>query len=186
MEVVSVSALRTSRLYPPGNTVDTYSFRDWDDTTTRERPGGISGIETATFRFVAQCLNQLFYRLPYMKQGLANHNTLSSLRCMNWNRMLYTVLHLSSTWYNVLTRDIFKFTPDYGTSVHSVRRYAKARRTVTFTDSDAVNGCYKLKTRGKHTLCWRSWIRAPWYNYENNQQDALYRLIYYSKSVLHV
>jgi hypothetical protein len=23
-------------------------------------------------------------------------------------------------------------------------------------------------------------------NYENNQQDALYRLIYYSKSVLHV
>ena len=25
-----------------------------------------------------------------------------------------------------------------------------------------------------------------WYNYENNQQDALYRLIYYSKSALHV
>jgi hypothetical protein len=24
------------------------------------------------------------------------------------------------------------------------------------------------------------------YNYENNQQDALYRLIYYSKSALHV
>ena len=33
---------------------------------------------------------------------------------------------------------------------------------------------------------WRSWIRATWYNYENNQQDALYRLIYYSKSALHV
>jgi hypothetical protein len=33
---------------------------------------------------------------------------------------------------------------------------------------------------------WRSWIRASWYNYENNQQDALYRLIYYSKSALHV
>ena len=26
----------------------------------------------------------------------------------------------------------------------------------------------------------------PWVNYENNQQDALYRLIYYSKSALHV
>jgi hypothetical protein len=24
------------------------------------------------------------------------------------------------------------------------------------------------------------------FNYENNQQDAVYRLIYYSKSVLHV
>jgi hypothetical protein len=33
---------------------------------------------------------------------------------------------------------------------------------------------------------WHSWIRASWYNYENNQQDALYRLIYYSKSALHV
>jgi hypothetical protein len=36
-------------------------------------------------------------------------------------------------------------------------------------------------------LCpWRSWIRTSWYNYENTQQDALYRLIYYSKSALHV
>jgi len=33
---------------------------------------------------------------------------------------------------------------------------------------------------------WRSWIRASWYNYENNQQDALYKLIYYSKSALYV
>jgi hypothetical protein len=28
---------------------------------------------------------------------------------------------------------------------------------------------------------WSSRSRALWYNYENNQQDALYRLIYYSK-----
>jgi len=35
-------------------------------------------------------------------------------------------------------------------------------------------------------FAWRSWIRASWYNYENNQQDALYRLIYYSRSALHV
>jgi hypothetical protein len=33
---------------------------------------------------------------------------------------------------------------------------------------------------------WRSWIRASWYYYKNNQQDALYRFIYYSKSALHV
>jgi len=33
---------------------------------------------------------------------------------------------------------------------------------------------------------WRSWIRASWYNYENNQQDELYRLIYYSKTAVHV
>ena len=35
-------------------------------------------------------------------------------------------------------------------------------------------------------FCWCSWICASWYNCENNQQDALYRLIYYSKSALHV
>jgi len=28
--------------------------------------------------------------------------------------------------------------------------------------------------------------KCPNYNYENNQQDALYRLIYYYKSALHV
>jgi hypothetical protein len=33
---------------------------------------------------------------------------------------------------------------------------------------------------------WCSWVRASWYNYENNQQDELYRLIYYYKSALHV
>jgi hypothetical protein len=33
---------------------------------------------------------------------------------------------------------------------------------------------------------WRSWDRASWYNHENNQQDALYRLIYYSKSAVRV
>ena len=32
---------------------------------------------------------------------------------------------------------------------------------------------------------WRSWVLVSWYNYENNQQDALYRLIYCSKSARH-
>jgi hypothetical protein len=35
-------------------------------------------------------------------------------------------------------------------------------------------------------VTWPSWIRASWYSYEYNQQDAIYRLIYYSKSALHV
>jgi len=26
------------------------------------------------------------------------------------------------------------------------------------------------------TFVWCSWVRASWYNYDNNQQDALYRL----------
>ena len=43
-----------------------------------------------------------------------------------------------------------------------------------------------LLSRKWCTLTWRSRIRASWYNYENNQQDPLYRLIYYSKSAVHV
>jgi hypothetical protein len=39
-----------------------------------------------------------------------------------------------------------------------------------------------------HRYCYFMRIRTKYhsYNYENNQQDALYRLIYYSKSTLHV
>jgi len=43
-----------------------------------------------------------------------------------------------------------------------------------------------LHDRSNWFYPWRSWIRASWYNYEKNQQDALYRLIYYSRSSLHV
>jgi hypothetical protein len=35
-------------------------------------------------------------------------------------------------------------------------------------------------------LNWKGLIRVSRDNYENNQQDALYRLIYCSKSALHV
>jgi hypothetical protein len=38
----------------------------------------------------------------------------------------------------------------------------------------------------EYFICWCSWIYASWYSYENNQQEALYRLIHYSKSALHV
>jgi hypothetical protein len=38
----------------------------------------------------------------------------------------------------------------------------------------------------RSAFVWCSWNRASWYSYENNQQDALYRLMYSSKSALHV
>jgi len=52
------------------------------------------------------------------------------------------------------------------------------------TDADA---CLCLLVIVLLYICkWRSWIHASWYNCTNNQLDALYRLIYYSKSALHV
>jgi hypothetical protein len=48
------------------------------------------------------------------------------------------------------------------------------------------NGNPSPLLQGVYPNIWRSWISASWYNYKNNQQDALYGLIYYSKTAVHV
>jgi hypothetical protein len=62
-----LSALRTGRLYPPGNILGTNILLEAESTPGPEcdqwkNPPTSSGIEPATCRFVAQCLNQLRHR----------------------------------------------------------------------------------------------------------------------------
>jgi hypothetical protein len=68
MKVVSLTALGTGRIYPPENIPATH-IRDFINPRKVYINEKISmtpsGIETATFLLVAQCLSQLQHRVPH-------------------------------------------------------------------------------------------------------------------------
>ena len=93
MKVVRLSALRTGRLYIPGNILGTHfckraivrpeGFCPWKIPVTP------SGIEPTNFRLVAQCLNRLGFRVPLTVLNLAVHTLPNYKYCLQeWSMKL--------------------------------------------------------------------------------------------------
>jgi len=156
MKVASLSALRTGRLYSPAKVWVKMSVT----TTSKEAVEPFQPSSQQTLRFL----------IPELQWQVGD-----SVRISNaWN---YTSVY-------------FRYWSSARGILHVMSPHSCGLSPCDFWNQCRPNTCLchlaHVGRMSRQSSSWHSWIRASWYNYENNQQDALYRLICYSKLAVHV
>jgi hypothetical protein len=132
--VVRLSALRAGRPLAPGRFLVVIFVIGWVDSRDivrleglgklkkKKNPMSSSGIESAPFRLVAYCLNQLRYRVPLSKKYSAKNKREDLLKRFNflihaskWAGIMRTCKPI---FYVGILRDIFKI---FSESVYQIK-----------------------------------------------------------------